>query len=156
MRLLRWFILSMPALVCLTCVIVGWHSYTGATFGLLFSATGLFGILWTWAMLATMSMPGSPWHPSGVAIYAVGDYEWFAAHSPREAEDFARSYWSDQGCLEEYSEDGFPHAVRLTPEQLDTLRYVDENGAKRSYRGELARRLKGHEAFPQFFATTEI
>lgn len=83
-------------------------------------------------------------------VFQTSDYDWWLAASPDQARESAIA-------LFECDENIYPaEDVReLAPDELERLEFVDEDGARRTFAQELARRLEGGASTPEMFASSE-
>jgi len=80
-------------------------------------------------------------------VFSLNDYEWYAAETLEEA---IAAEMKDTGLPRDEVVDGFEG--ELTEEQMDTLRYHDEDGQSRTFREHLQRMQEEGVEFPCLFA----
>lgn len=97
-----------------------------------------------------------------IEIFKVNDCEWYAATTADGAIKAAAELVSEPS-VEEYRRnyDAFDVPVRLEPEDMQKLKFMDEredgaNGPVRTFREQLDRMIAAGDTFPCFFASTEF
>jgi len=85
-----------------------------------------------------------------IKVFQLNDYDWWAARSLDEAKV---DYLQMAGETEE--EDTFEDAHELTDEEMERLKYTDENEQTRTFKEQLAMMIAVGAEFPGIFASTE-
>lgn len=86
---------------------------------------------------------------SEVRVYRMDDMEWWAGASLADCVAEGRRQCGDE-C---YPDDDEQH--ELSDAEMQRLTFVDEDGSKRTFAEELARRIAAGETFPQQFAAED-
>lgn len=84
-----------------------------------------------------------------IRVYRMDDIEWWAGESLAACVAEGRRQWGDE-C---YPDDG--EQYELSDEQMQRLKFLDEDGNTRTFAEELSRRVAAGETFPQPFAATD-
>lgn len=82
-----------------------------------------------------------------IRVYQMDDMEWWAGESLAACLAEGRRQCGDDCYLDDHSDQ-----YELTDEQLQRLKFVDEDGSTCTFADELARRIEAGETFPQQFA----
>lgn len=86
---------------------------------------------------------------STVKVFKLDDIEWWAGESLEACVAEGRRQCGGD-C---YPDDGDQHEV--SPEAMQRLKFVDEDGTFRTFAEELARRIAAGATFPQSFAAED-
>lgn len=84
-----------------------------------------------------------------IRVYRMDDMEWWAGESLAACVAEGRAQCGDD-C---YSDDN--EQYELSDEQMQRMKFIDEDGSTRSFADELARRIAAGETFPQPFAAED-
>lgn len=84
-----------------------------------------------------------------IKIYSLDDIEWWAGESLEACVQEGRRQCGED-CYPESSDQ-----YELSEEQIQELKFIDEDGSTRTFAEELDRRIAAGETFPQSFAAAE-
>ena len=87
--------------------------------------------------------------PSVIKVFQLDDIEWWAGESLEACVAEGRRQCGDD-C---YSDEGYQGEV--SPEAMQRLKFLDDDGTMRTFAEELARRIAAGATFPQPFAASE-
>ena len=85
-----------------------------------------------------------------IRVYRMDDMEWWAGESLADCVAEGR-----RQCGDECYPDDPDEQHELSDEEMQLLTFMDEDGSKRTFAAELARRIEAGETFPQQFAAED-
>lgn len=102
------------------------------------------------AMTDAEAKPGDAEETRRIRVYRMDDMEWWAGESLAACVAEGR-----RQCGDECYPDDEGEQYELSDEQMQRLKFMDEDGSKRTFAEELARRIEAGENFPQQFAAED-